>query len=219
MHKGKPISEQQYKTPSADEYYVFMPLSHAGDQAVFQNIQRLAKCYRTQHGAFYDLVRDIRSKMTRIKLAAEHDMATNFVRVARQQPDDARPKFKFSLMEKTDVSIRDKGKGLELKLTTSVLKPPEQVTFDGDSKVKQANVTPEILQARQVAAINFQKLILGELHSYGEVVVAYRQHKGAFPKFAQFDDTSKLWKVGTLGADGHTFNFTGETIPDQPKLT
>lgn len=208
MHKNKPISEQQYKTPSRGQYYVFMPLSHAGDQAVFQNINRLAKEFRTQNEGFYNLVRDIRSKMTRIKLAAEHDMATNFVKVARPGTDP-RPKFKFTLLDKTDVSIRDKQKGLL-----------PNVEFLEGKKVVQTPTTPEILQARQLAAINFQSLVLGELHSYGEVVVAYRRHLGEgeskFPKFAEFDAKKKLWKVGKLEGAGYQWQSTDETIPDRP---
>jgi len=186
-----------------------MPLSHAGDQAVFQNINRLAKEFRTRKEGFYNLVRDIRSKMTRIKLAAEHDMATNFVMVARPGTDP-RPKFKFTLIDKTDVSIRDKEKGLL----------PPGVEFPDGKKVVQIPTTPEILQARQLAAINFQSLVLGELHSYGEVVVAYRRHLGEgeskFPKFAEFDAKNQLWKVGKLGGTGYNWQSTGETFPDQP---
>ena len=209
MHKNKPISKQQYKTPSRGQYFVFMPLSHAGDQAVFQNINRLAKEFQTRKEGFYNLVRDIRSKMTRIKLAAEHDMATNFVMVARPGTDP-RPKFKFTLIDKTDVSIRDKEKGLL----------PPGVEFPDGKKVVQIPTTPEILQARQLAAINFQSLVLGELHSYGEVVVAYRRHLGEgeskFPKFAEFDAKNQLWKVGKLGGTGYNWQSTGETFPDQP---
>ena len=204
MHKNKPISEQQYKTPSRGQYFVFMPLSHAGDQAVFQNINRLATAFRKENEGFYNLVRDIRSKMTRIKLAAEHDMVTNFVKVAR--PGSDRPKFKFTLLEKTDVSIRDKEKGLL----------PDVEFPTGTKILGTQQTTPGILQARQLAAINFQSLVLGELHSYGEVVVAYRQHVGGFPKFVEFDKKTTLWKVGKLVGDGHKWELTGETIPDQP---
>src|SRR5690606_23692770 len=116
---------------------------------------------------FYNYVRDIRSKMTRIKLAAEHDMATNFALVG--QTATSRPKFSFTLLQKTDVSIRDKERKVE----------GADIDF-GDSNVVQVPTTPGILEARRVAAINFQTLVLGQIHSYGEVVVAYRQHAGGF---------------------------------------
>lgn len=102
------ISSQQYKGRgdiSPDQVYVFMPLSNAIDQAVYQNINTLAKANRHERGGFYNTVRMIRSRMTRIKLAAEHDMAVAFINVG---PTD-NPKFKYSLISQTDISVRDEG--------------------------------------------------------------------------------------------------------------
>jgi hypothetical protein len=205
MHKGKPISEQQYKTPDRTQYFVFMPLSHPGDQAVYQNINMLAKAHRTEHADFYNLVRDIRSKMTRIKLAAEHDMSTSFAMVGKTAT--GRPKFSFTLLQTTDVSVKD----VERKVIGS------EVTFEDGKNVARTLTTPGILEARRNAAINFQALILGQIHSYGEVVVAYRQHAGKFPKFAQFDEKRKVWKVGELTGEGNwKFKKPEETFLDQP---
>src|SRR5262249_26007261 len=84
LNPAREISSQQYKGRAEigpDQVYVFMPLSYPLDQAVFQNINTLAKLSRTTEGGFYTRVRTIRSEMTRIKLAAEHDMAVAFVNV------------------------------------------------------------------------------------------------------------------------------------------
>ena len=194
MQKGKPISEQQYKTPEKDQCFVFMPLSHAGDQAVYHYINTVAKANRKENEKFYNLVRDIRSKMTRVKLAAEHDMATNFACVGKTSA--GRPKFAFTLGKKTDVSTRDKEKKVI----------GDDVIFPKDKKIVQTATTEGILQARRLAAINFQSLVLGEMHCYGEVVVAYRQHAGKFPKFAQFNSANKLWRVGEL-TQNNTWKF------------
>jgi hypothetical protein len=72
-----------------------MPLSFPLDQAVFQNINMLAKVNLEQQGDFYDMVIGIRSKLTRIKLAAEHDMAVAFVRVGYK---GNKPKFRYTLL-------------------------------------------------------------------------------------------------------------------------
>ena len=204
MNREKPISAQQYKTPDKDTYYVFMPLSHPGDQAVFQNINMLAKAFRDAQPELYGLVRDIRSKMTRIKLAAEHDMATCFARVGTTSA--GRPRFKFTLGAATDVSIRDRQRGVL---------PPDFV-FDEGRNVKNVPTPAGILEARRSAALNFHSLILGEIHSYGEVTVAYRQHAGGFPKFAQFDSASQSWKVGRPVRGSWVLNAPSETIADRP---
>jgi hypothetical protein len=207
MNRDVPISKQQFKTPGDNQIYVFMPLSAAGDQAVFQNINELAKANRVEQPDFYKTVRDIRSKMTRISLAAEHDMATSFILVG--QKPSGRPKFKFTLGARTDVSVEDKQKGL-LKSNTDF----------GEEKVLSVNfktgeggheVTTRLREARRNAAINFQELVLGKLLRYGEVVVAYRKHAGDFPVFAKFDTKRTLWIVGTID------ETTGKWAPKKPE--
>ena len=106
LNPNAPISQQQYKTVQADQVFVFMPLSFAMDQAVFQNINMLGRVFRDTQPGFYDTVRDVRSKMTRIKLLAAHDMATQFLTVGKSQSTGL-PKFKYALIGKTDISVRD----------------------------------------------------------------------------------------------------------------
>lgn len=121
LNPKQDISSQQYKGRGEidpNQVYVFMPLAHALDQAVFHNINTLGKAQReggNVQKAFYDKVRDIRSKMTRIKLLAEHDMAVSFVRVG--QTELGRSKFQYTLLEKTDVSQRDVDSGVVAKDT------------------------------------------------------------------------------------------------------
>ena len=49
--------------------------------------------------------------MTRIKLLAEHDMATQFLMVGKSQSTGL-PKFKYVLIGKTDISVRDEDAGV-----------------------------------------------------------------------------------------------------------
>jgi hypothetical protein len=106
LNPNVPISKQQYKGFKPGQTFVFMPLSFAVDQAVFQNINMLAKLHREERQSFYNKVTDIRSQMTRIKLIAEHDMATNFVMVGKSY-STGQPKFKYTITGQTDISVRD----------------------------------------------------------------------------------------------------------------
>lgn len=205
MNPKAKLSEQQYKTITPYQIYAFMPVSHAVDQAVFQNLNFLAKSIRENNPDFYNLIRDMRARMTRIKLAAEHDMATSFIHVGATAT--GRPRFKFSLLEKTDVSLRDKASKLV----------GDDVDFK-DSKVIQQPTTPKILAARHHAAINFQKLVLGEMLRYGEVTVAYRQHAAGFPVFAKFDKASSSWKEYTIPKAGWRTNVVKLSFSDGPAL-
>ena len=105
LNPKQPISKQQFKSPDPGQIYVFMPLSYAIDQAVFHYINSLAKIHIEDRKEFYDKVREIRSQMTRIKLLAEHDMATAFVMVGKTK--SGHNKFQYTLISKTDVSRRD----------------------------------------------------------------------------------------------------------------
>lgn len=111
LNPNAPISKQQYKGFAPGQIYVFMPLSFAVDQAVFQNINMLAKLHREERKSFYNKVTDIRSHMTRIKLIAEHDMATNFVKVGTSYSTGL-PKFKYTITGQTDISVRDEAAGV-----------------------------------------------------------------------------------------------------------
>jgi hypothetical protein len=104
MNPEVEISKQQYRT--YNNIFVFMALSQAEDQAVFPYINILAKAYKGGFNDFYDLVRNIRSKMTRIKFAAEHDMGTSIVCVGRTATN--RPKFRMRPAETTHASVLDK---------------------------------------------------------------------------------------------------------------
>jgi hypothetical protein len=239
MCPGKNISEQQYKDVKDNQiYFVFMPLSHPGDQAVFQNINRLAKAYKTgEHAKFYDFVRQIRSQMTRVKLAAEHDMGTTIVSIGRTDKD--RPKFRLRPADKTSVSILDKipqvgteefkNMAKELGVTEEQLANRRRIGHDtafqninikkgdkGEKTMEGIAVTPGILEARRTAALNFQSLLL-KIYGYGELVVAFRKHAGQFPKLAKFDSKRNVWKVGEL-VEGNRWRFKNpeETFPDQP---
>jgi hypothetical protein len=201
LNPNKEISKQQYKGRSKvdpNQVYAFMPLPPALDQAVFQNINALAKTFREEQAEFYTTVRGYRARLTRIKLAAEHDMAVNFVMVGRTPL--GRPKFKYTLISKTDISYHDETRETVPKGAV------KKYALGGATKSAQAYPTTDgILQARRNAAINYEAMLLGTVMSYGEVTIAYRQHAAnvaagqvVFPKFAQFREKHNCWVVGTV---------------------
>lgn len=151
----KPMGGQFYnKVVSTGDIYVFSALSDPDDQVVFQHLNERAKAYR-KHTELYDLVRDIRTKLTRVKLACEHDMGSNFTAFA---PDDPiNPKFKYGL------SVFTK------------LPDPEKV-----GELKKVRNTEEVIAARRLTAMNF-KAAIQKQYRYNEFIVAYRQHAGPFP--------------------------------------
>lgn len=219
MNPTKKISAQQYKKLDAGsdnvtkKIYAFMPLSHPEDQALFQMLNDLAKRVRQERPQFHMLVRFYRANMTRIKLAAEHDMSTNFS-LAVPQPykinsvGETVPKLRFGLLAKTDATKNDE----------PYLDEPGKTALQKGlrlGKIVTVPTTAELLAARQQAAINYRQLVLDKWR-YGEMVIAYREHEGRFPVFTMFSPEEKGFVVGTVTNDVWTAKKPRELIPDVP---
>jgi hypothetical protein len=165
---------------------------------------------------FYNLVRFYRARMTRLKLAAEHDMSTNF---SLAKPEGYKlnsagvmvPKFRFGLLDETDATARDMQQG---RLDEVGNRKVQQGGRPGQ-KVFTVPTTPELLSARRQAAINYQQLVLDRWR-YGEVTVAYRKHDGGFPVFTMFSPGDQGFLVGTVNGDIWTAKQPKEVIPDKP---
>jgi hypothetical protein len=222
MSGDRPISEQQYKKLEAGmdnvtkKLYVFMPLGYPEDQALFQMLNDLGKRVRLERPNFYSLVRFIRARMTRLKLAAEHDMSTNFslatpVSYKINSAGETVPKFQFGLLAETGATVRDN----EYLNDAGKEALKKKAKWGADGKIKTVPVTPELLSARRQAAINYQNLVLDQ-YSYGEVTVAYRKHEGGFPLFTMFSPDDKGFLVGTVDNDTWVAKNPKEIIPDRP---
>jgi hypothetical protein len=171
LNPRKPIRDQAHSKADGT-IFSFMPLSDPLDQVVFQTLNRTGKDLRQQNSELYDMVREMRSKMTRIKLAAEHDLGTGFSAVERQNGHGF--KITYGLGAKTKV-INEK---------TTEYK-------EGGGKTKLVDVTPEILKARRDAAMDFRSIVSRLLFDHTEIIVAYRKHAGNFPVFAQLNLAQK----------------------------
>jgi hypothetical protein len=183
----KDISVQVFGKIEDGHRYAFMPLSDPDDQVVFHKLNEIGKSLRKKNEAFYALVRDIRSKMTRIKLAQDTDMGTNFTAVA---PDDpVNPKFKYGISPTTTL--------------------PGMVLAKTFTKEQAA----EILASRQIAAMNFKQILLAEKGN--EITVAYRQHAGVFPLIGVWKASENCFHQYKIEG-GELVRIEGATIPNRP---
>jgi hypothetical protein len=127
-------------------YYVFMPLSKPADQKVFHFLNDLAK--QNRNSQLYPLVREIRSKMTRVKLACEHDMGTGFLAAKPDNP--VNPKFRYGHQKTTKERV------------------------SGSLKSGRDN-SRELIAARKSQAMAYDQM-LKKATGVNEVTIAYRYH-------------------------------------------
>ncbi len=142
-----------------DAHFSFLPLSKEDDQYVLFNLIRMAKELRLTLPALDTKVRFYRASMTRVKLAAEFDMAIGYtaVPVANPQPGSPAYKLRYGLTKNT--------------------------TIIGATGQQTVPVTPKLYADRQQAALRF-KSILGIRDAKNEIVIAIRRHEGPFPVYA-----------------------------------
>ncbi|MGH7461440.1 MAG: hypothetical protein ACREMA_10475 [Longimicrobiales bacterium] len=171
----RPISEQSHMKDNGT-IFSFVPLSERDDQVIFHKLNQAAKLLNKAHMDFYDLVREFRSKMTRIKLAAEHDMGTGFTAVRRENG----PKFKltYGLGYYTKVVLENK---------SDRTKPFGGKLGGGKLNMGEV-VTDRMRQARREQALNYKSILDRQLFAKNEITVSIRQHEGMFPIFAKFDE-------------------------------
>lgn len=136
-------------------HFSFLPLSEMEDQEVIYNLTRIAKDKVTIPG-LYEIVRNYRAQMTRVKLAYELDMGIGYTAVPAPRPGGG-PQYKLRY---------------GLKHTTSIA-----------GKTEEEPTTPAIYDERRKAARRF-KSIIGLREGKNEIVIAIRQHAGPFPVYA-----------------------------------
>jgi hypothetical protein len=180
-------------------FYVFMPIAKPADQKLFQLLNDLAKDLRKLHVDFYNEVRDIRSKMTRVKLFDEHDMGTGFLAYAPESR--VNPRFKYGHQ------------------------PTTKVRISGIIKSGQEN-TEQLIAQRRKNAVNYDQ-VLAKATGVNEITVAYRyhaSHDGGVEKFPVLGQLG-VWPGGfgfqcfALGEDGKA-DMTGKRfIPAMPVRT
>lgn len=169
----RPISEQSHMKDDGT-IFSFVALSDPADQAVFYNLNRIAKSMRNEHLDFYNTVREFRAKMTRVKLAAEHDMGTGFTAVRRENGESF--KLKYGLGYTTKI-IDEKKSKMDEKFGGKL---------GGGTLGTGVRVTEKMWQERRDAALDYQSILKRQLFPKNEITVAIRQHAGPFPFFATY---------------------------------
>lgn len=194
MKPGKPITKQVYineKSPSlVGAHFAFIGLSMPEDQHLFAILNQMGKQMRTELPGFYTAIRMIRSEMTRVKLANEHDMGSSFTALAPES--ELNPRFKYY--------------GGKTKV-------PDELKAGG---TKQVRNTDELIRERKMKSIAFKKII-NDQFTYNEIVVAYRKHANPdFPVFCSWD--GKIFNTFKLTGDGNVGPNIGRIsdIPASP---
>lgn len=164
-------------------YFAFLPLPEMEDQALLYKLICTAKEMKADAPRLYETVRALRAEITRVKLAAEFDMAIGYSAVPAANPVEGGPKYKLRYT---------------LGATT---KPVEGETADAKATAKDVTETMKLVdretyQARQQAGI-FYKTILQKAAARpdgkkNEIVIAIRHHGGRFPIYAKRVGTSLM---------------------------
>ena len=168
MNCKKAISAQTFTdllNPDKDDRYViFVALAQPEDQAVFYDLNDNAKAVRDTNPAFYAKVRKLRAEITRVKLAWDYDMGSNFIAL---RPDDkVKPKLRYGMIG---------GK----KLPGVVL---PVAANDGDRELAKS-------QAR-----DYKSILKTQTQKYNEITVAIRKHQNPmFPIFTQWNFETKVF--------------------------
>lgn len=174
-----------HKDSKGKPYYVFMPLSKPQDQKVFHLLNDLAKGMRGSD--LYPLVREIRSKMTRVKLACEHDQGTGFLAMAPDNP--VNPKFRYGHQKTT--------------------KTPGKFGL-----VSGRENTPELILSRKSNAMAYDQM-LARATGVNEVTIAYRHHASQDGAGERFPLAAELvvTKTDQVGFQAFVIKDSGEVDP------
>lgn len=160
-------------------YMFFMPLPMMADLQLFSVLNQKAK--KEVEGTA--TMREIRSKLTRVKLAQASDMGATFKDI---NPAGQIPKFRYGF-EGTIIGEETRGKAV---------------------KIGRA-ATDEELEARKTNALNYKTILLNPVVTVNEIIVAFRSHASPlFPFFALRQGLKKSYPV----LDSHTFKETNFII-------
>jgi hypothetical protein len=180
------VLKDLHKDSKGKPYYVFMPLSKPKDQKLFHLLNDLAKLRRDS--PLYPLVREFRSKMTRVKLACEHDMGTGFLATAPDNP--VNPKFRYGHQRTTKTR-----------------------TSSGTLLPNRENST-ELIATRKSNAMHYDQM-LARATGVNEVTIAFRHHASQDGAGERFPLAAELTvnKNDEVGFQAFAIKESGEIDP------
>ena len=194
LKAGTRIDQQTYtdltRADSNGKFVIFMPLPEPEDQAVFNRLNDIAKRVKLGCPKFYTRIRTYRSEMTRVKLAWDEDMASNFIALAPE--NQARPKLRYGMVN----SYRVDGKTLP---ATQALRDKAHDT--ARPKWEEFRKWPERTR-------NYKSILAEMTKKYNECTIAIRKHENPrFPVFAKWNQ-----------ADGRFDKFQPAGRPNTPDI-
>ena len=182
LNPKKKISEQLYLSLNLGKngaFVVFMPLPEMADLAIYDTLDSLTKSPVHNVGMLF-LMRDIRSRMTRLTQAPHGDMGAQAF--ALKPESKSFPKMGYGVSGYTG----------------------DEATLRG----VKGKIGTEGLLGLKNKAVKYNEILKTQTGKYNEIIIAYRQHanKEEFPKFAQWDFGKKKYRV--LKLDGKDFKNT-----------
>lgn len=208
LDSRKTISEQAHKKDDGT-IFSFCPLPEADDLVLFSKLNRMGKAMVDTRPALREMMRDIASKMTRVRLAAEHDMGTGFTAVRRDGTTAFKLKYGLGAFTKIVTGFETDESGRPV---------PGSGKLGGGRLGTGVRVTDEMWRARQEQALDYTDILRRQLFAKNEITVSYRQHDGPFPLFAIYDATNGVFNGFQINEDGGKDPITGVTIVDNMPL-
>jgi hypothetical protein len=177
LKAGKAIDKQAYHDlqyvdgfgkSKTGTVVLFVALPEPEDMAVFYRLNDIAKVVKKSCLDFYNRVRTFRSEMTRVKLAWDCDMASNFIAL---NPDNKeKPKLQYGMVN----SIRVDG-----KITPAT---------EADRKKARDTARPNWEEFRQGRSRNYKSILNEMKKQYNECTIAVRKHANPiFPVFTTWN--------------------------------
>ncbi|WP_147448778.1 hypothetical protein [Corallococcus terminator] len=216
-----PLSSQTFNHPAVGDKYAFMPLSDPGDQLVCYRLRSLTIHPQFHQKALHQLVRHIRARMTRIRLARDYDIGTHLVAYEPDNPSD--PRFKYEPVA-----------SLKQRAVNQQAQP-------------EVPLTPELHAHLKTNALHFKSILAGNSEAAAapavrppvgprqgngpppppaskpvinknEITVAYREHaSGLFPIITKWN--GRQFAVCTITDDGAALLPTTHSISDRGAYT
>lgn len=195
-----PLFDQVHHKTDQGAFFAFVPLPPQEDQALLYHLIRAAKESKATQWWLYDKVRALRAEITRVKLAGEDDMAIGYSIIPVSFPQAGQPAYKLRY-------------GLGAKASPSEGEVPNAKATMAHKTMTMVITTKEVYEARQKSGINYKSILDRALRRQNgrktEIVVALRNHSGAFPVYGKRVG-SELQEISIAGG---IESVPGRTLP------
>jgi len=170
---------------------VFTPVPKKEDAAMFYTLNELVKSVRTL--TLWDVMRQIKSKMTRIKLAQASDMHTGIIKLDK---GDGRTHLRYGYTGTVSVArapvaavppVPATATAVAAATTVSSSAPPPPAGGPPPvaGQTDQRDATPADLEKRFENAVKYENILRGT--GYNEIVLVHRENASpAFPVFVEW---------------------------------